>query len=235
LILIARNEARTLDALSIEYFDSSAVNLLKKKNRNVPEGMDAAIFFEQDTSGKGCDDEAAAAWARLIPEYGTSLEATWIAMNEKEAQLFNELRYAIPESINEIIRKSGFRKFSTDIAVPGPKFSEMMAFYVSAFEKERLEHVIFGHIGENHLHVNILPRSEDEAMLAGELSLLFVKKGVSLGGTVSAEHGIGKLKHRFLEEMYGRRGILEMVKIKKAFDPKCILGLDNIFPRENLI
>ena len=171
----------------------------------------------------------------MILKYNTSLDATWVAMNEKDAQGFTDLRYAIPESINEIVRQSGFRKFSTDIAVPGNRFSEMMGFYADAFKKERLDHVIFGHIGENHVHVNILPKSQDETVKAGKLSLLFVKKGVSLGGTISAEHGIGKLKHRYLQEMYGKRGILEMTKIKKAFDPNCILGLDNIFNREILV
>ena len=49
---------------------------------------------------------------------------------------------------------------------------------------------------------------------------------------MSAEHGIGKIKHKYLEVMYGRRGILEMARVKKTLDPHCILGLDNIFPRE---
>ncbi len=48
---------------------------------------------------------------------------------------------------------------------------------------------------------------------------------------MSAEHGIGKIKHKYLEVMYGREGVLEMAKVKKAFDPNCILGLDNIFSR----
>ena len=224
----------SLDILSIEYFDHNAVMLLKARNLNVPAGMAAAIFFEQDTSRKD-GDTVMSSWAKMIPEYNTSLDATWVAMNEKDAQGFTDLRYAIPESINEIVRQSGFRKFSTDIAVPGNRFSEMMGFYADAFKKERLDHVIFGHIGENHVHVNILPKSQDETVKAGKLSLLFVKKGVSLGGTISAEHGIGKLKHRYLQEMYGKRGILEMTKIKKAFDPNCILGLDNIFNREILV
>ena len=62
----------------------------------------------------------------------------------------------------------------------------------------------------------------------------FVKKGISLGGTCSAEHGIGKIKHPYLREMYGEKGISEMVRIKKAFDPACILNQGNIFKKELL-
>ncbi len=55
-----------------------------------------------------------------------------------------------------------------------------------------------------------------------------------MGGTASAEHGIGKIKHKYLEVMYGREGVSEMVRVKKTLDPHCILGLDNIFQRELL-
>ena len=223
-----------LGILSIEYFDHNAIRLLEERNKNVPDGMAAAIFFEQDIGGKD-GDEVMADWTKRILKYNTSLEATWVAMNEKEANAFTELRHSIPESVNDIIRRSGFRKFSTDIAVPADKFLDMMNFYVDAFKKEPLSHLIFGHIGEDHLHVNILPKSPGEVKKAEELSLAFIKKGISMGGTVSAEHGIGKLKHRYLQEMYGEGGIREMARIKKAFDPNCILGLDNIFSRNILL
>ena len=219
--------------LSIEYFDHNAVELIRARKNSVPDDAAAAIFFEQDIGGKDAD-EVTAGWANVISKFGSSLEATWVAMNERSAEDFTALRYAVPESINDIIRRGDFRKFSTDIAVPGNKFSEMMNFYVTTFRKEPLRHVIFGHIGENHLHVNILPGSKKDAIRAEELSLLFIRKGISLGGTVSAEHGIGKLKHKFLQEMYGKEGIMKMVRVKKVFDPNCILGLDNIFPKEYL-
>jgi len=47
---------------------------------------------------------------------------------------------------------------------------------------------------------------------------------------VSAEHGIGKIKHAYLKMMYGDAGIEEMRQIKKQFDPNFILGQNNIFP-----
>ncbi|MDD5427816.1 MAG: FAD-binding oxidoreductase [Candidatus Omnitrophica bacterium] len=227
-------KTEALNILSVEYFDHNAVRLLAVKNKNIPEGANAAIFFEQDTSGKNTD-ALIGYWEKMICDHNASLDTTWVAMNERDAALFTQLRYSVPEAVNDIIRRTSYRKFSTDIAVPGDKFREMVSFYVDTFKKEKLEHVIFGHIGENHLHVNILPGSDDEMRRAQELSLLFVRKGISLGGTVSAEHGIGKLKHAYLEEMYGTGGVREMVKIKKALDPNCILGVGNIFPKENLI
>ncbi len=223
--------SETAGALSVEYFDSNSLKLLAQKNPNIPRGSNAAIFFEEETAAEK-KDALAALWLERMSRHNVSVDNTWVAMNEKEVQNFESFRYAIPDMVNDIIRGSGFPKLGTDIAVPAGKFLEMMRFYVSTFEVERLEHVIFGHIGENHVHVNMLPRSQVEAAKGKELVLAFVRKAVSLGGTVSAEHGIGKIKHKYLEEMYGRSGILEMARIKKAFDPNCILSPGNIFPRE---
>jgi len=228
----AKNDP-SANLLSIEYFDSNSLELLKAKNSNVPSGMKAAIFFEQET-GEEEGDDAIALWKDMIGRHGARLEDTWAAMSEKDSRLFTGLRYAVPESVNEMIKRSPFQKFSTDIAVPGGGLLDMMRFYVDSLKRSGMRHLIFGHIGENHLHVNILPETASEAERARELSLLFARKGIALSGTVSAEHGIGKLKHKYLEEMYGRSGIMEMARIKKALDPNCILGLDNIFPKELL-
>lgn len=221
------------DILSLEYFDSNALRLLSKKNSNIPAGMSAAIFFEQELHEK-MKESFPEDWVDLISAHNASLDNTWVAMNEKDAGRFTEFRHSIPESVNEIVRKNGFRKFSTDIAVPDQNFLEMMNFYADVFKKSGLDYIIFGHIGESHVHVNILPRSEPELEKAKQVSLTFVKKGILLGGTVSAEHGIGKIKHKYLEEMYGKSAVLEMARIKKALDPNCILGLDNIFSKEIL-
>jgi D-lactate dehydrogenase (cytochrome) len=77
----------------------------------------------------------------------------------------------------------------------------------------------------------MLPKTEEEYIKVKDIYMDCVKKALSFGGTVSAEHGIGKLKHRFLREMYGDSGINEMVRIKRHFDPNCILGLGNIFSK----
>ena len=58
---------------------------------------------------------------------------------------------------------------------------------------------------------------------------IILKKSISLGGTVSAEHGIGKTKREFLKLLYGEKGIKEMFEVKKALDPNLILGKGNIF------
>ena len=64
-----------------------------------------------------------------------------------------------------------------------------------------MRYTIFGHIGDNHVHVNILPRDESEGAHARELYVPFLKHAASVGGTLSAEH-VGKLKREYLRYFY---------------------------------
>ena len=94
-----------------------------------------------------------------------------------------------------------------------------------------MEYIIFGHIGDNHLHVNILPRTNEEVDEGMRIYQRFAQKAVDLGGTVSAEHGIGKLKRPFLKVMYGESGLQEMAAVKRVLDPEWILNPGNMIPK----
>jgi D-lactate dehydrogenase (cytochrome) len=143
-------------------------------------------------------------------------------------------RHALPVMVNEWLARHGQRKVSTDMAVPDAAFPEMLRFYKETLRASRLAYVIFGHIGDNHVHVNILPRDDLEQLAARETYARFVERAVSLGGTVSAEHGVGKIKREYLRTLYGERHLREMAELKRAFDPACVLGRGNIFAEELL-
>lgn len=224
-------EAKKKDCLSIEYFDDKSLKLLRKKYPQIPRSAESCIFFEKETEN---DDSYLDDWAKILEKYNADYENVWISDNPQKEKEFVEIRHALPELVNEIVRKNGFPKLGTDIAVPENNFLEMLQTYEESLSSLNIDYLIFGHIGSSHLHVNMLPKTLAEAEKVKELYLKFVKKAVYLGGAVSAEHGIGKLKYRFLKEMYGDHGIKEMIQVKKYFDPNCVLGPDNIFMRECL-
>ncbi|MFC1620839.1 FAD-binding oxidoreductase [Candidatus Omnitrophota bacterium] len=226
-------DAKTKNALSIEYMDENSLNLLRAKHRNIPIDAKALVYFEQDYK-KDKEESVAESWMELLEKHNALIEKSFFADSEQERQKLWEFRHALPETINEIIKRNKLPKVGTDIAVPENAFSEMFAFYKEKLSSSEIESLIFGHIGENHMHVNMLPKTEAEFSKSRSIYMDFVKKAVSLGGTASAEHGIGKLKHAFLEAMYGKKNIEQMAALKKSLDPACILGLDNIFSKELL-
>ncbi|MFC1624446.1 FAD-binding oxidoreductase [Candidatus Omnitrophota bacterium] len=226
-------DAKSHHALSLEYMDENSLNLLRNKHSNIPKEARAMVYFEQDYK-KGLEDTITDSWMKILEKHNVFSEKSFFADSDKERERLREFRHALPEMINEIIKRNKMPKVGTDIAVPEPRFPEMFKFYKERLSHSRIDFVIFGHIGENHLHVNMLPKTEEEFIKSHSVYMDFVKKAVSLGGTVSAEHGIGKLKHAFLEAMYGRKNLEQMAMLKKSLDPACILGPDNIFPKELL-
>jgi FAD/FMN-containing dehydrogenase len=118
----------------------------------------------------------------------------------------------------------------TDFAVPISRNAAMMAFYRERLEAEFPgQYVIFGHIGDAHVHVNILPRDGAESERAKALMVEFARKAVSLGGTVGAEHGLGKRKAHLLEIQYKPEEIEAMKAVKRRLDPNWLLGQGTLF------
>ena len=91
------------------------------------------------------------------------------------------------------------------------------------------ESVIFGHIGNNHVHVNILPRDKAEYDRGKALYQSWARRIVAMGGSVSAEHGIGRLKIPLLALMFGEKGITQMRTLKRLFDPGMTLNPGVLF------
>jgi D-lactate dehydrogenase (cytochrome) len=87
-----------------------------------------------------------------------------------------------------------------------------------------LQRAIFGHIGNAHLHVNILPRNAGELARAKEAVVTLARTAVDLGGSVSGEHGIGKLKKELLGLQYSPQEIEGLRSLKVQLDPDGVLN-----------
>ena len=144
-----------------------------------------------------------------------------------DIQAFHEFRHQIPILVNEMNSRAGREKMGTDMAVPDKYFEEMMRFYEETLFGRGLSYVVFGHLGDNHLHINLLPDSSQQK-LAESLYDELARKIISWDGTVSAEHGIGKKKKKYFYEMVGKDIIEDLKKIKNALDPQARLGRGNI-------
>jgi D-lactate dehydrogenase (cytochrome) len=120
------------------------------------------------------------------------------------------------------------------MSVPDDAFPGLFRLYKDTLQRSDLRYTIFGHIGDNHVHVNILPRNDQEGAEARELYVQFLKYASSVGGTLSAEHGVGKLKREYLRLFYSDDQLRALAAVKKALDPNGILGRGNIFSEDLL-
>ena len=105
----------------------------------------------------------------------------------------------------------------------------MLACYHARLRERALDYVIFGHIGDAHVHVNILPSSEAEFDAGQSLMLDFARQAVAFGGTVSAEHGLGKRKKKLLEIQYTPEQVEAMKAVKRRLDPHWLLNRGTLF------
>lgn len=221
-------QSSSIDARALEYFDSESLSFLKQKYEAVPAGSVGAVFFEQETTSE-TEDLLMNKWLALLERHQAMVDESWFATNEQDQEKLREFRHQLPVLMNEWFARYKQRKVSTDMAVPDEEFAGMLSFYDGTLRASDLKYTIFGHIGDNHVHVNILPRDDAEGAKAREIYMQFVRRAVKVGGTISAEHGIGKLKREYLREMYGEEHLREMAALKRAFDPAGILGRGNIF------
>jgi len=106
----------------------------------------------------------------------------------------------------------------------------MLAIYRRALDQAFPgRYVVFGHIGDAHLHVNVLPENETEWQTAKDLMTQFAREAVALGGTVSAEHGLGKRKRDLLRIQFSAEDIDKMKSVKRRLDPLGLLGRGTLF------
>jgi FAD/FMN-containing dehydrogenase len=206
----------------LEYFDATSLGLLRKRHPEIPPEARAAILFDQELAGE--DDPEIDAWLERVESAGALVEASWFATTPADRERFRKFRHTLPELVNDTVRQSGAMKMNTDFAVPLDANREMLASYRRVLEAEFPgRYVIFGHIGDAHVHVNLFSDPADPARATAVLKDL-AKRAVELGGTVSAEHGVGKRKAHLLELQYTPEQLDLMRAVKRRLDPAGILG-----------
>lgn len=118
-----------------------------------------------------------------------------------------------------------------DIAVPLSQFVPAVRYAEGLGEKYGLLTSLFGHAGDGNIHWHtLIPPNDTKALEKGEKAAEeLIRFALSVGGTASAEHGIGLAKKRFLLEEHGP-AVEVMKKIKYTLDPNNILNPDKMFP-----
>jgi D-lactate dehydrogenase (cytochrome) len=222
----------SIDALAIEFFDKFALDFLRDDFPNIPPNAESAVWFEQEMN-KESGNQITELWINLIEKHNGDLSRSWIAMNEKDKTQFVEFRHRISVKVNEFISSRNMRKLGTDFAVPDQELKNFYYQLKNDVSKAGLDYVIYGHFGNSHIHLNMLPKNPEEFETAKKIYNNMCLSAIKSGGTFAAEHGVGKNKKALLYEMYDEQVMDQMFRIKQTFDPNLILGRGNIFKTES--
>ena len=210
------------DARMLEYFDVHSLRLMRSRFPEIPEKAAAALLIEQELESE--EDPEIDRWLERIEAAGALAEDSWFALSANDRERFRRFRHGLPEIVNDTVRRSGAMKMNTDYAVPLAQNRAMLAYYRRRLEEEFPgRYVIFGHIGDAHVHINLFSDPSNPEHAKAVLADL-ARHAVSLGGTVSAEHGLGKRKAHLLEMQYRPEDLEAMRAVKRRLDPGNILG-----------
>ena len=233
-----RAERKQLGLEAVEYFGADALDMLLERRRLLGAASGVPSCLEDDMRygvflDVGCavvDEHAVLQRLQeIIRSLGGDAGKCWCATENDTRERLRLFRHALPETVNGLIAQirrqyPTVTKLGTDMAVPDDRLEEYVAMFHEELGTAGLRYVTFGHVGDNHLHVNILPRNPDEYAKGKALYFDLAKRVVAMGGSPAAEHGIGKLKTNFLELLIGKKGVEEMRAVKALFDPLGMLG-----------
>lgn len=228
---------------AIEYFDEHVLRLLAAQKAINPAlarlplpapGFACALFCELQGENERAVEASLIGLGGRLRSAGADPADSWVARTAFDQDLLIFFRHAAPECVNSIIdqrrrTEPAITKLGTDMSVPDDCLEPIMALYHDTLQKSGLDSAIWGHIGDNHVHVNILPRTMAEYRQGRRLYRYWAEQVVAMGGAVSAEHGVGKLKAEYLTLMYGAGPVAEMADVKAVFDPDGLLGAGNLF------
>ncbi|MCA9571464.1 MAG: hypothetical protein KC656_26685, partial [Myxococcales bacterium] len=206
----------------LEYLDRNCLELAGSRVGTVPDGAAAALFCEQEIHGD--EDEHLQAWMDALEAHGALADDTLLTTDDAGRAELHAFRHAIPAGINEIVVRNGMPKVGTDLSVPDDALEAMFDLY----EQAPVRYALFGHVGDNHLHLNLLPRTAAELETCKAYYDRLAARAVELGGSVSAEHGIGKLKRAHLRTLVGDDVIAQFRRLKQHVDPGWILARGNL-------
>ncbi len=229
--VVAARESQTVAPRCIEYFDDQAIAIARSEASGAMILPDSAtmIYVEEEI---GADvDSTLEKWGELIESVAPQFEPL-VFDGEARLREARRMRHSIPSTMNERGGRqlhAGGRKVSTDWAVPYARLAEAIRTARSiASDYNVPEPVIYGHAGNGHPHQNFVAKDRDELAAIEKVVEETLRHVIVLGGTVAAEHGIGKIKRRWLPLQMNALQIAMMGAVKRELDPHGLLAPGNI-------
>jgi FAD/FMN-containing dehydrogenase len=224
--VVAADRAREAGAVACELLDRSFLDVARQGGTAVPAPADAeAVLLGEVEAGSREDADAVArAIASEFRQCGAT--AVRLALDPETEHAIWALRHAASPILSAIHPQVKSMQLIEDGCVPPARLPDYVRGVRAAFERLGIRGVIFGHAGDANVHVNPLIdvrepdwRARAEALL-DDISTLTGR----LGGTLTGEHGDGRLRAPLLSRVWAPEALARFAAVKRAFDPDGIFN-----------
>lgn len=215
---------------AIELLDRTFLELLSRTD--IGEGLagaEAILLVELERDDDRALRQAVARAADTVRPWAAAVDT---ALSAGSAARLWELRHAASPILAGLPEDRRSLQVIEDACVPVERMGDYIRIVRRVTSARDIAAVIFGHAGDGHVHVNLLPsvgRAGWEQSVAGVLEEVS-DAVLRLGGTPSGEHGDGRLRAGLLERTYGGEIVGLFRRLKQAFDPLGILAPGVILP-----
>ena len=208
---------------AIEFMDHKCLGLVKELLPfSVPGPLSSFLLIELDGAQTQIEKDIVLA-GEISKEFGATDLLPALAAEDRERI------WKVRRQISLEIRKAHKIYLPEDVAVPTCRIADLVAALPRYEEQFGLTIYAFGHAGDGNIHFCIsAPDGASQAILDAGLEAI-MGEVLAMGGTVSAEHGIGEAKRKFVPMEIPRVILEKQIEIKKLFDPNLILNPGKIF------
>lgn len=224
--VVAADRAREAGAVACELLDRSFLDVARQGGVAVtaPDDAEAVLLGEVEASSREEADAVAHAIASAFREAGAT--NVRLALDAETEHAIWELRHAASPILSTIHPQVKSMQLIEDGCVPPAQLPAYVRGVRAAFARLGIRGVIFGHAGDANVHVNPLIdvrapdwRARAEALLDEITSLTG-----QLGGTLTGEHGDGRLRAPLLSRVWPAEALARFAAVKRAFDPDGIFN-----------
>jgi FAD/FMN-containing dehydrogenase len=218
--------AREAGAAACELLDRTFLDVAAQGTTlpNVPAGTEAILLAEVE----GDNDVTAAHEAKRVADMFTASGATTVALalTPVDEHSLWELRHAASPRLAVLGPSLTSMQFIEDGAVPPEALPKYVRGIRHIFQQRQITGVIFGHAGDAHVHVNpLIDTSHPEwRNTVNQILDDAVALTAELGGTLTGEHGDGRLRTPLLAQMWPATSLSMFRLVKQAFDPTGIFN-----------
>ncbi|GJQ59290.1 MAG: FAD-binding protein [Candidatus Scalindua sp. AMX11] len=208
---------------SIEFADMECIKAFGEVSEvTIPEGAKALLLIDVDGNEKNVTNDVSK--IEGICRENSALKCEIVKREDERNSLWQMMKSVLPS-----LFKIATTEFSEAFCVPRSKVLEVLEKVYGLSATTSIRVAAFGHIGEGHIHLNIMSdKREDEVLIRGFIGKV-VKEVVSIGGTLKAGQGVDDVKTEFVELELTDQEIGLMKDLKRMFDPKDIMNPGKIF------